>query len=261
MISYYFFNFFKKNFSKGFKENGGRNFLGRVCIRGRGNGIKKLYRFIDFYRRLNRFGIILKIFKDLNRSSKIALVLYMNGLSSYILLQKEVIKYDVIYSGTLYNKVIKKISNGYSLPIKYMPLFSTLSNIENKPFKGSILSRAANVSSLLMSKDKNMSFFKFNSRWNLKLSVDCIASLGAISNTYNKDLIIGKAGKNRGLGFKSKVRGVAKNPCDHPHGGGNGKKSKPLVAKNAWCTVFKWRHTKISKLDVLKRRLYKDLKN
>jgi len=183
----------------------------------------------------------------------------MSGLCSYILVQKDIKVNSIIYSGSICYDKLDIIYNGYSLPIKYMPLFSTLSNIENNPNKGSTLARAASVSSLLMSKDSKYGYLRLNSGWKLKLSLNCMASMGAISNIYTKDIIIGKAGKNRGLGFKPKVRGVAKNPCDHPHGGGNGKKAKPMIPKNAWSTVFKWRHTKITKLHNLKRRLYKSI--
>jgi len=188
MIIYYFFNYIKKKLTKGLKHSGGRNFLGRVCIRGRGGGNKKLYRYIDFYRRLNQYGKVLKIFKDSNRTGRIALILYMSGLSNYILIQKDIKLNSIIYSGSLYNESLDLISNGFSLPLKYMPLFSILSNIESNAGKGSNLARAASVSSLLMSKDKKYGYLKFNSGWQLKLSLNCIASMGAISALYNKDI-------------------------------------------------------------------------
>jgi len=136
-----------------------------------------------------------------------------------------------------------------------------LSNIENIPLQGGLYARAASVGALLMSKDNVYGYLKFNSGWNLKVHLDCMASMGVMSPLSYKHLIIGKAGKNRGLGWKPRVRGVAKNPCDHPHGGGNGKKSKSIVAKNAWSTVFKWKHTTNTKLDNLNRRLYKTVLN
>jgi len=259
MISYYFFNFIKKLLIKGLKRQGGRNFLGRVCIRGIGGGNKRLYRYIDFYRRLNQFGKIVKIFKDPNRSARIALLLYVNGLCNYIIIQKNVSINNIIYSGSIYDNKIDLISNGFSLPIRYMPLFSILSNIENNPFKGSILTRASSVGSLLMKKDDKNAYLRLNSGWQIKVSLECMSSMGVISSLYNRDIIKLKAGKNRCLGNKPKVRGVAKNPCDHPHGGGNGKKSKPMIPINAWKSVFKWKHTKNTKLDNLKRRNYKTM--
>jgi len=164
--------------------------------------------------------------------------------------------YNTIYSGSLYfNKNIKK---GDSILLSNMPLFSIVSNIENKPFKGGNLCRAANVSALLISKDKFNGILKLNSGWQIKIPLNCISSFGAISSKWNNK-IIGKAGKNRGIGKKPKVRGVAMNPCDHPHGGGNGKRSKPSQPINAWNTVFKWAPTKNKKYELLKKRLYKNI--
>jgi len=152
-----------KKLTKGLKSTGGRNFLGRVCVKGKGlcNSSKKpIYRFLDFYRRLNKIGILLKIYYDPNRTGKIGLILYENGLSSFILIQKGLKIYDTIYSGNFSDRTIKK---GDSLSLYNMPLFSVISNIENKPFKGSILCRAAGVSALLISKDKNSGIVKLNS--------------------------------------------------------------------------------------------------
>src|SRR3982751_5731624 len=129
MITFYFINKINKKLSRGLKKNGGRNFLGRICIRGQGGGNKKIYRFIDFFRRINLKGKIIKILYDTNRTARLALVLYLNGLCSFILLQKNIKVGNIIYSGTkeLNNEVIKE---GYSMPLKYLPLFSNLSNVE-----------------------------------------------------------------------------------------------------------------------------------
>jgi len=253
MISYYFYNSLKSNLIKGLKNNAGRNFYGRICIQGRGGGNKRKYRFIDFIRRLNYFGKIIKVYRDPIRTAKICLILYLNGLMSFILLQKDVKINSIVYTGGLYNNTIEKISNGYSLPLKYMPLFSPLSNIELKPYGGSILGRAASVNCIMISKNDKSAILKLNSKWIIKLSINCIASMGPISSIYKNDIIIGKAGKNRALGYRPKVRGVAKNPCDHPHGGGNGKKGKPTVPTNAFHTVFKWKHTKNKKKRYFKK--------
>lgn len=254
LINYVTINILNKKFSKGLKLKGGRNNLGRVCIKPQGGGNKKLYRFIDFYRRINSKGKLIKIFYDTNRTGKLGYIVYENGMSSFILLQKEVKINSILYAGTLlYNKEIKK---GDSLPLKYMPLFTLLSNIETKPFKGGILSRSAGVGSLLIGKEKGNAIIKFNSGWQMILSQECMASFGNISKKFNNQ-IIGKAGKNRALGKKPKVRGVAKNPCDHPHGGGNGKKSKPMIPVNSWNTVFKWKPTKNKTHNKYNKRLFK----
>jgi len=165
----------------------------------------------------------LNISYDPIRTSKIGLVIYENGLSSYILLQKGVKVDTLLYSGSFFNS--EQVKKGDSILLKYMPLFSVVSNIENKPYKGGSLCRAAGVGSVLIGKKKGKGILKLNSGWQLEIPLTCIASLGVISNKWNNN-IIGKAGKSRWLGFKPKVRGVAMNPCDHPHGGGNGKKVK-----------------------------------
>jgi len=259
IINYNIISFIKKKLIKGFKSTGGRNFLGRICIKGRGlcnSSAKKMYRYLDFYRRINKNGILLTIFFDPNRTGKIGLILYENGLSAFLLLQKGISTFNIIYSGDLYkNFYIKK---GDSTIINNMPLFSIISNIENRPYNGGLLCRAAGVSGLSISKNKSNSIVKLNSGWQLSVSVNCMSSYGIISNKWNNKKI-GKAGKNRGLGKKSKVRGVAMNPCDHPHGGGNGKRSKPRQPVNAWNTVFKWTPTKRKGYQILKKRLYKNI--
>jgi large subunit ribosomal protein L2 len=259
IINYNIILFLKKKLTKGLKSTGGRNFLGRICVKGIGlcnTSTKKLYRFLDFYRRINKKGILLSIIYDPNRTGKIGLILYENGLSTFILLQKGMLLLSYIYSGYLYKK--SNINIGDSILINNIPLFSVVSNIENKPFKGGTICRAAGVSGLLISKDKFKGILKLNSGWQLSVPLNSISSYGVISNKWNNQ-IIGKAGKNRGIGKKPKVRGVAMNPCDHPHGGGNGKRSKPTQPVNAWNTVFKWTPTKKKSYQLLNKRLYKNI--
>jgi len=178
--------------------------LGRVCVRGRGacnSSYRTVYRYLDFYRRLNKSGKLLKIYYDTNRTGKIGLIMYENGLSCFILLQKGIKTLDYIYSGAYLIKNYK-INKGDSVLLNDMPLFSIISNIEMKPYNGGIFSRAAGVGALLISKDKFKGTIKLNSGWQLKLPLNCISSFGAITNKWNNN-IIGKAGKNRGLGKKT----------------------------------------------------------
>jgi len=232
--------------------------LGRVCIRGQGGGNKKLYRFIDFFRRINLMGRVIKIIYDTNRSARLAFIIYINGFCSYLILQKNVKINKFLYSGTLplYNEIIK---DGYSMPLKFIPLFSNICNIELKPFIGSTLCRAAEVSCLMIGKIKNKAILKLNSKWEMHLSLDCIGSYGVNSYKHFNNITLEKAGKNRALGSRPKVRGVVKNPCDHPHGGGRGKKGKPIIPVNEFHSVFKWQHTKNTKKNKIKRRLFKNL--
>lgn len=259
MIVFYFINKIKKNLSKGLKKKGGRNFLGRLCVRGKGGGNKKNFRFIDFYRRINLKGKILNIFYDRNRSTRLGLILYCNSLCTYILLQKNVRIFSSVYSGSLKLEENDEIKEGYSLPLKFMPLFSNICNIEIKPFIGSTICRVAEGSCIMIGKENKKVVLKLNSGWEFHLSEDCISSFG--SNTYKhfNNIILEKAGKKRALGFRPKVRGVVKNPCDHPHGGGRGKKGKPMIPVNSWHSIFKWKHTKNKLIDKKERRLFKKL--
>jgi large subunit ribosomal protein L2 len=163
MIAFYFFNKIKKSLVKGLKNKGGRNFLGRVCVRGQGGGNKIKYRFIDFFRRINLKGKIIKILYDPNRTSRLALVIYLNGFSSYLLLQKNLKLNSIIYSGS--NKLDSDIiKDGYSLILKYMPLFSNICNIELKSYTGSTLCRAAETSCIMIGKINNKAILKLNSK-------------------------------------------------------------------------------------------------
>jgi large subunit ribosomal protein L2 len=239
-------------------SKGGRNFLGRICVKGRGNGQKKIYQFIDFFRRINLFGIILKFIYDCNRTCLLALILYTNGFYSLIPASNDTKLYDEIYSGRI-NKNINSSLIGWAVPVQYITPFSIINNIELIPYNGSKLVRSAGSSALIIGRFKNKVIIKLVSGWELKINQNCIATLGIVSNTKHKFKIIGSAGKARNLGFRPKVRGVAMNPCDHPHGGGNGKRSKPVVPVNAFGSLAKWTPTKNTKKDILKRRYFKKI--
>jgi len=161
MIIFFFLNKMKKKLTRGLKLSGGRNFFGRVCVRGQGGGNKKLYRFIDFFRRLNLKGKVINILYDPNRSAQIALILYLNSCCSYIIIQKDIFLNDIIYSGSQLCE--GTINNGYSMILKYIPLFSNVSNIELRAYAGSTLCRAANTSGLLVGKIKNKCILKLKS--------------------------------------------------------------------------------------------------
>lgn len=260
MITYYAANLLKKKLIKGIKKIGGRCFLGRVTVRGQGGGNKRNYRIIDFYRRLNQYGLLVTAsFYDPNRTSKLGFIMFENGLSCFILIQKDVFVGSAIYLGSTFQENINVIQSGFCLPLKNMPLYSIISNVEFKPFSKKGFCRAADTSCLLVGKTSTKGILKLNSKWELHLPLNCISSYGVMSNKLLNNIYIKKAGKNRALGWKPRVRGVAKNPCDHPHGGGNGKKPKPKIPVNAWHSVFKWEHTKNKKIDNKKRRLFKIL--
>ena len=202
----------------------GRNFSGRLCVFNRGGGLIRKYRLIDFKRRLNLFGYVYKIFYDPNRTAYLGLISYDNGFFSYIILTEGVRIGSRIFSGNL---LINNscLSIGSSLDMFNIGLFSIISNIESSFMQGATLCRAAGSGALLISKMDNCVTLKLKSGWLINIDVKCIASIGYSSNMLHNMHIIGKAGKNRGLGKRPVVRGVAMNPCDHPHGGGNGKTS------------------------------------
>jgi len=237
-------------------SHGGRNFLGKVCIKGRGGGNKNNYRLIDFYRRINAFGKILKLLYDCNRTAYIALILYKNGLNSFIIATENLKLNEFVFSGNFRFEASQKYI-GWATSIKNIGLFTIISNIEKFPYKGATISRAAGTSSLLIGKIKNNAILKLNSKWELNINIACIATIGINANSKHKFKAIGSAGKHRNLGFRPKVRGVAKNPCDHPHGGGNGKHSSPPVPVTAYGKPAKWTPTKNKLKERINKRLFK----
>ena len=210
---------------------GGRNFSGAICVQHRSGGSKHNYYLIDFFRRVNSFGKIFKIVKDINRTAFLGAVIYENGLFSYIILSEGLKAGDQIYSGSIKN-FNKGVFNGYAMPLKDYSLFTLLNNVEASPFRGSSLARAAGASCILTGKKKELMAVKFKTGWFMYASKYCIGTLGYASNMQSKFSSLKKAGTRCLLGFRPTVRGVAKNPCDHPHGGGEGKKSKPASPRS-----------------------------
>lgn len=255
-LNYYLKKVYFQLKSFGVLSKGGRNFLGKICVKGRGRTQKRIYNFIDFFRRINLFGFILKLIYDCNRTSLIALVVYQNGLNSFIIATDGLTRQSLIFSGII---DIKEPLIGWALPINKINLFSIVNNIELKPYKGAQLARAAGVGSLLIGKVKNKIILKLNSKWQIILNENCIGTIGLCSNVNNKYKMIGSAGKARNLGFRPKVRGVAMNPCDHPHGGGNGKHSKPVAPVSSYGRLTKGTPTKNKKFDKLNKRLFKKI--
>ena len=231
-----FFKYFlfklNKQFKIGFVRSAGRNFSGHICVHHKGGGNKRKNYLVDFFRRINSFGIVVKIIKTSIYTSFLGLILYSNGLSSFILLSDNTYINDNIFLGTYYKKL--NYTFGFSLPISYLSLFSTVNNIELYPYSGSTLARAAGMSSMIINKLNSFVVLKLRSGWHLKLSNNCLCSVGQASNPLHRFDRIAKAGIVRSLGVRPTVRGVAMNPCDHPHGGGEGKKSPPAAARSPW---------------------------
>jgi len=232
----YFFKFIEKKLRIGFVSNSGRNFLGVICVHHRGGGSKKKSYFVDFFRRLNSFGYIIKILKVPFYSSFLGLIVYQNGLSCYTLLSEQITIGSRIFSGFLlkdknHNQVL---TPGSSVLLSNINLFSNVSNIEIVPYYGGILSRAAGTGFIITSKLQDKVLLKSKSGWQYLLSKKVMCTIGFSSNLLHRFTKLKKAGYNRSLGLRPIVRGVAMNPCDHPHGGGEGRKSPLASPKSPW---------------------------
>lgn len=232
-LNYTLYSYLSKNLKIGTSFLGGRNFSGIICIHNRSGGVKRNYCLIDFYRRINSFGLVYKIIKDLNRTAYIGAIIYENGLFSYIIISEGIQVGNKIYSGSKKN-FRGRIKKGYAIALNYINLFTIVNNVEKKPYTGATIARAAGTSCLLVGKKKENVILKVKSGWNIYISKYCIATLGNVSNTLHKFMNYKKAGRLINLGKKSIVRGLAKNACDHPHGGGEGRKSPPASPRSPW---------------------------
>ena len=197
----------------------GRNNMGRITSRNHGGGHKQKYRIIDFYRKKSDvFGTIERIEYDPNRSCHIMLVKFDDGEMAYYLAPQKIKVGDKIKNGS--NAEIKV---GNSLPLKDIPVGIDIHNIELQPGAGGKIARAAGAHVTISGTDGNYSIIKMTSGEVRKIDSRCLATIGVISNPDQKNISIGKAGRSRWLGRRPHTRGVAMNPVDHPHGGGEGK--------------------------------------
>jgi len=203
------------------KSSGGRNNRGRVTSRRRGGGHKRAYRIIDFKRDKHDIEATVKTIEyDPNRSSRIALLNYSDGEKRYIIAPDGLQVGNVIVSGP-----DAPIKMGNSLPLKNIPAGTFVHNIELKPKKGGQIARGAGTSAQIMAKEGKYVTLKMPSGEIRLVLAECFATIGQVSNKTHENISLGKAGRNRWLGRRPKVRGVAMNPIDHPMGGGEGKSS------------------------------------
>ncbi len=212
----------EKSLLRPLHKTGGRNVYGRITMRFRGGGHKRMYRLIDFKRdQLDRIANVLSIEYDPNRSARIALIEYVyDKKRAYILAPLELKVGDSIIST---HKVEAEIRAGNCLPLAKIPLGTAIHNIELQPGKGGQIVRSAGTSAQLMAKEGNLGHLRLPSGEVRKVNLDCRATIGQIGNVEHESLSVGKAGRSRWLGRLPHVRGVAMNPHDHPHGGGEGK--------------------------------------
>ena len=203
------------------KKTGGRNAYGRITMRHRGGGHKRMYREIDLKRDLmNVSGKIIAIEYDPNRTSRIALVEYPKNVKKYIIAAVGLKVGDLIISSDDKNTEIKE---GNCLPLRNIPQGTMIHNIELVKGKGGQIVRSAGTSSQIMAKEEPFAHIKMPSGEIRLIHLDCHATIGQVSNVDHDAVILGKAGKSRWLGRRPQSRGSAMNPVDHPHGGGEGK--------------------------------------
>ena len=209
----------EKSLLTSIKRTGGRNTRGVITMRHIGGGAKRKYRIIDFKRNKDDIqGRVATIEYDPNRTANIALVNYVDGEKRYIIAPRGLKVGDMIESGE--NADIKV---GNSLKLKYIPVGTTVHNIELKPEKGGQLARSAGSGAQLMAKEGKYAQLKLPSGEFRLINVECRATVGQVGNKDHELITIGKAGKSRHMGKRPKVRGSAMNPVDHPHGGGEGR--------------------------------------
>jgi large subunit ribosomal protein L2 len=241
----------ERNLVKGLRKSGGRNAYGRITVRHRGGGASRKYRMIDF-KRSDRdvVGTIQAIEYDPNRNVRIGLVYYQNGAKSYILMPETLkIGSPILASDTAEAKI------GNSLPLRHVPAGFMVHNIEIRPGSGGKFARSAGTSVQVMAKTDTLATLKMPSGEIRMVSLDCWATVGVLGNAEYKNMSWGKAGRIRHLGFRPSVRGMAMNPVDHPHGGGEGRSKSGSHPTTPWGKGCKGTRTRRRKNPlILKRR-------
>ena len=234
-------------------RSGGRNNVGRLTVRHRGGGHKRLYRVLDFKR--DKFGIPAKVAAieyDPNRSARIALLHYRDGEKRYIVHPLGLEVGATVVSGPEADILI-----GNALPLKNIPLGTTIHNIELRRGKGAQLARSAGSAAQLVAKEGDYAQVKMPSGEVRQIHVECLATVGQVGNLDHANVTVGKAGRSRWLGKRPSVRGVAMNPVDHPHGGGEGKTSGGRHPVTPWgqpTRGYKTRNNKRTDRFIIKRK-------
>ncbi|NWG92342.1 MAG: 50S ribosomal protein L2 [Parvularculaceae bacterium] len=233
----------EKSLTEGLRSKGGRNNLGRVTMRRRGGGAKNLYRVIDFKRR--KFDIEAKVERleyDPNRTAFIALVKYLDGDLAYIIAPQRLKVGDKIIAG---EKV--DVKPGNAMPMRSIPVGTIIHNVELKSGKGGQIARSAGTYAQLVGRDGAMAQIRLQSGEVRLAPAECMATIGAVSNADHLNETVGKAGRQRHKGNRPSVRGVAMNPIDHPHGGGEGRTSGGRHPVTPWGKPTKGRKTRKNK--------------
>ncbi len=244
----------EKSLLEPLKSSGGRNSAGRITVRFRGGGNKRMYRVIDFKR--NKTDVPAKVAAieyDPNRSARIALLHYADGEKAYILAPLGLAVGDTVVSGAGAD-----IKVGNAMPLANVPVGTMIHNIEMKPGKGAQLVRTAGAGAQLMAKEGDFAHVRLPSGEVRLVSLQCRATIGQVGNVEHENINIGKAGRSRWLGRRPHVRGVVMNPIDHPHGGGEGRspigRSSPVSPWGKPTLGYRTRKAKASDKMIVRRR-------
>ncbi|MDG2269197.1 MAG: 50S ribosomal protein L2 [Alphaproteobacteria bacterium] len=241
-----------KKLTEGVTKSGGRNNNGRITSRHRGGGHKRLYRVIDFKRtKVDVSAVVERIEYDPNRSAFIALLKYDDGEQAYIIAPQRLQEGDRVIAANRAD-----IKPGNAMPMENMPVGTIIHNVEMKPGRGGQMARAAGTYVQLIGKDSGYAQLRLTSGELRMVPAKCMATVGAVSNADNKNQNMSKAGRSRWLGKRPKVRGVAMNPVDHPHGGGEGRTSGGRHPVSPWGKPTKGARTRRKKKsdDLIMRR-------
>ena len=233
----------EKSLSVGLSKKGGRNNTGRITMRRKGGGAKRLYRIVDFKRNKTDIpGVVERIEYDPNRTAFIALIKYQDGEKSYILAPQRLKVNDQVVSSDS-----SDIKPGNSMPFTGMPIGTIVHNVELKSGKGGQIARSAGSYAQFVGRDGNYAQLRLTSGEMRLVRQECRATVGAVSNPDNSNQNLGKAGRNRNKGIRPSVRGVVMNPIDHPHGGGEGRTSGGRHPVTPWGKPTKGAKTRSNK--------------
>ncbi|MEQ8586672.1 MAG: 50S ribosomal protein L2 [Thalassobaculaceae bacterium] len=232
-----------KKLTEGLTKKAGRNNTGRITTRRRGGGHKRTYRMVDFKRRkFDVVGTVERLEYDPNRTAFIALVTYDDGEQAYILAPQRLGVGDKIVAG---EKV--DVKPGNAMPLRSIPVGTIVHNVEMKPEKGGQIARSAGTYVQIVGRDAGYALLRLASGEVRMVRGECMATVGAVSNPDQQNINVGKAGRNRWLGKRPAVRGVAMNPVDHPHGGGEGRTSGGRHPVTPWGKPTKGKKTRNNK--------------
>ncbi len=233
-----------KALTEGKHSAGGRNNTGRITVRFRGGGHKRSYRLVDFKRRAkpDMAAVVERLEYDPNRTAFIALITYKDGTQSYILAPQRLAIGDSVVAGEQVD-----IKPGNAMPMANIPVGTIVHNVEMKIGKGGQIARSAGNYAQIVGRDQGYVILRLNSGEQRLISGQCYATIGAVSNADHMNISLGKAGRTRWLGFRPHNRGVAMNPIDHPHGGGEGRTSGGRHPVTPWGKPTKGKKTRSNK--------------